>query len=421
MTRIYFVAPALTDLPSIDLLDPDAIQDPYPLFERLREQAPVREVADSGVYLVATRELIEEALNRPEDFSANLTGVLMTGSSGAPEIFDLQSLGATVDSIANADEPFHSIHRKLVFPQLSPSAVATLEEPLRLWSAATLEPLLAAGAGDFVQGVAHRIPVRAVAQILGLPEHNLDELMHWALAGTELLAGTTKIERMMEVASLSAALSDYLSAQLERMRNLPDRQRPPAMLRELARGIDENRIEIADAIGILIVLVGAGAESTASLLGNATQMLASNLELQQELRESPEKLPAFIEEALRLESPFRGHYRAVTRKTTLGGLTLAPGSRLLLLWAAANRDPKLFPSPNTVDLSRAHQREHLAFGRGLHFCIGARLARLEARLVLEKLLATTREFRCDPQVPARYVPSIFVRRLSRLQLRIDAA
>ena len=119
---------------------------------------------------------------------------------------------------------------------------------------------------------------------------------------------------------------------------------------------------------------------------------------------------------MRLESPFRGHFRAVKRATKLGGVELSEDARLLLLWAAVNRDPEIFPNPDDVDLARRNLHEHIAFGRGIHFCVGARLARLEVKVILEELLARTRSFSLDPVRPPRYVPSIFVRRHGELGL-----
>jgi cytochrome P450 len=150
------------------------------------------------------------------------------------------------------------------------------------------------------------------------------------------------------------------------------------------------------------------------------RLLAERPALQEQLRRAPEQLPHFIEEAVRLESPFRGHYRLVRCAAELGGVSLRPGDRLLLLWASANRDEARFERPDEIDLSRRHPRDHLGFGRGIHFCVGAALARLEARVVLEELLARTRRVVLDETRPHAHVPSLFVRRLAQLHLRIDA-
>ena len=147
--------------------------------------------------------------------------------------------------------------------------------------------------------------------------------------------------------------------------------------------------------------------------------MASRPALQAELRRAPGLVPAFVEEVVRLESPFRFHYRAVTRDCELGGVPLRAGHRLMLSWASANRDESVFERPDEIDLERRFPRHHLSFGRGIHFCVGAPLARLETRVVLEELLAATQTFELDPARPPRYVPSLFVRRPARLVLRLS--
>jgi cytochrome P450 len=410
-----------------DALDPSTVGEPYPYYAALREQAPVYKIPETDVYFVSKRNLIEEVLERHNYFSANLTGVLMTGADGKPEVFDLLALGAAVDAIANADEPFHAVHRKLVMPGLTPTAVNAMEPVLRDWAVAHLEPLIAEGRGDWVRSVANPIPARAIASVVGLPIEDADRLLDWAMAGTEILAGTTTHERMAQVAVQSGEMAVYLDEHLQRAIAAPVATSlytslaapSPGVLGELARGVHQGLVSESDAVGILIVLVGAGGESTSSLVGNAVRMLAERPDLQAELRANPVLIDDFIEEALRLESPFRGHYRAVKRDVTLGGIELPEGSHLLLLWAAANRDPENFEDPNSINIRRVRQREHLAFGRGTHFCVGARLARLEARIVLEELLARTSDFSLNPQRQPTYVPSIFVRRHSEIELIVE--
>ena len=177
----------------------------------------------------------------------------------------------------------------------------------------------------------------------------------------------------------------------------------------------------AQAVGSLVILVGAGGESTAGLIGNAARILAERPDLQDRLRADPALVPRYLEEVLRLESPFRGHFRHVRTTTTLGGVALAPGDHLLLLWAAANRDPDAFPEPDAVLLDRRLAANHVAFGRGIHFCLGAPLARLEARSAIEALVTRTRSFGLDPGARPEWAPSLFVRRHRRLPLVVEPA
>ena len=164
----------------------------------------------------------------------------------------------------------------------------------------------------------------------------------------------------------------------------------------------------------MLTLFSAAGESTASLLGSAAWILTDRPEIQKQVRDDPELLGAFIEEALRYEAPFRGHYRHVMRDTTLGGVEVPANSHLLLMWGAANRDPAHFEAPNEFRLNRSNAKGHLTFGKGVHFCVGAALARLEARIVLGMLLEHTTWV--EAVDVGEWLPSILVRRLDRLEL-----
>jgi len=400
----------------IDFLAPQTVDDPYPFYAALREHAPVYRLPGTEIYLVAKRPLIEDALEREADFSANLTGVLMTGPAGERQVFDLSSFGGTVDAIANADEPAHAVHRKLILPHVTPAAIAALEDTFRAWAIELIDPLVNDGGGDWVARVANPLPTRAMALVIGLPMGDVDRLVDWAMTGTEILAGTTTPDRMTHVVTKAAEMAGYLAERVALASRTSNAEPSPDVLGAMVRGISEGLISENDAVSILVVLVGAGGESTSSLTGNAVRMLAERRDLQDALRTDPSLIPDFIEEVLRLESPFRGHYRHVNRDTRLGDVDLPEGSRILLLWAAANRDPDTYEDPDSVDLHRPGLRDHLAFGRGMHFCVGARLARLEARVIIEELLARTRTFALDPQCPPDYVSSIFVRRHRTLRL-----
>jgi cytochrome P450 len=170
---------------------------------------------------------------------------------------------------------------------------------------------------------------------------------------------------------------------------------------------------------ILVQLVGAGGESTAGLIASAARILATRSDIQHRLRAEPHLIPAFLDEVLRLESPFRGHYRHVTTDTRLGEVSLPAGSHLLLLWGAANRDPAIFPEPAAVELHRPNIKSHTAFGRGLHFCVGSALAKLEARTAITTLLDRSTDIRLA--APPQWTPSILVRRHTTLPLLIRGA
>ena len=404
-----------------EVLDPKTIEDPHPFYARVREAHPISRVAETGVHLVSTWDGIVEALNRSEDFSANLTGVLIRDAQDQPVTFDLPATDGT-QVIATADEPHHDVHRRLVRPRLQDKRIAQLEGTLREWTREALAGWLENGGGDFAP-LSEIVPARAVGSLLGLPDGDVEKHRQWAMMGGEILAGDVDPESMMELARETGQMAEYLRDHLERAMEETNRPAPgeESLLHTLGDGVEAGHITLSEATGIAIVMFGAGGESTTSLIGSAVRLLAQDRDLQQQLREDPALITRFVEEALRLEPPFKFHYRAVRRECELAGFSLVPGDRLMLLWASANRDPAIFSAPDVLQLDRKHPKHHMSFGRGSHFCIGATLARLETRVVIEEILKSTRSFELDPETPFAHARSIFVRRLERLPLRVEAS
>ena len=404
-------APLYSSNPA-ELFSAEAIEDPHPLFARLRTEHPISRIAETGVHLVATWDLIEAALAREVDFSANITGMLVIGEDGAPSTVDFASAAAT-QVIATADEPQHAVHRAIAQPRLAGKLVRELEGRIRDWAIEAIDKWLAAGGGDFM-GVAEVVPARAVAHVLGLPDGDVSRHRQWAMMGGDMLAGAVTPERIAAFAAEGGRMNEYLRDHLAGAGAAKAPAEP--LLRALAGAVQAERVDAEHAIGIAIVMFGAGGESTAGLIGSVVHRLAVEPALADRLRADLALVPRFVEEVARLEPPFKFHYRAVRRDCELGGFSLAPGDRLMLLWASANRDAAHVDGADELRLDRRHPKQHLGFGRGAHFCIGAPLARLEARIVCEELLARTERISLvDGRAPV-WAPSIFVRRLEQLPL-----
>jgi cytochrome P450 len=191
-------------------------------------------------------------------------------------------------------------------------------------------------------------------------------------------------------------------------------------LQSAGEDVEDEELDDAEAFGILFLLVAAGGESTTSLTGTGVQILAERPDLQDRLRREPRLIAAFVEEACRIDPPFRGHYRHVVADTTLGGVAVPAGSTLVLAWTAANRDRDAFANPDDIDLDRPNPRRHVGFGWGIHLCVGAPLARVEAKVAFEQLLARTTSFSIDPSSPPlRHHLSLMVRRLVTLPLVLE--
>ncbi len=401
-----------------ELFTSAAIENPYVLYARMRAMAPVCQIGVVRAFLVSTHAAVAEAVTRQDDFSAQLKGMLVCGEDERPTVFDLAAIGATANVIANADEPDHAVHRRLMLPPLKASRIADLELELRAFARERVAAFTQEGSGDICIALSEPLPAYVVLRLLDLGDDALESVRRWAMMGGDFLAGRLSTEQMNGVFVESMALHEFLATHLETVQTREREQRGESLTATLAGGVDDGLITREQAVGILMVLFGAAGESTASLLGSAIRLLAMDPSLQEQLRGEPALIPTFIEEVLRLETPFNFHYRFVNNDTNLCGTSLNAGDLLLLGWAAANRDPAVWDDADRLSLDRARPERHLGFGYGSHFCIGAALARLEVRAALEELLAGTQRITLDPDRPVAFAPSIFVRRLQHLHLRV---
>jgi len=396
----------------IQFFGTEALADPYPLYDRMRAEAPVHRVGDSVFYAVCSWEAVLEAVDRVDDFSSNLTATMVYHEDGAITPFDMGEPGSSAHALATADDPVHALHRKILLPHLSAKRVRVIEEfaartANRLW-----DENLHAGQIEWMSAMANRLPMMVVAELLGLPHDDVDELIRLGYATTTLLDGVVTSDQLEAAGAAALELSSYVLEHFERAGATAEH----GLIGDLAARYASGELKQLPALGMMLTLFSAAGESTASLLGSAAWILTDRPDIQKQVRDNPELLGAFIEETLRYESPFRGHYRHVWRDTTLGGVPVPANSHLLLMWGAANRDPAHFEAPNEFRLNRSGAKGHVTFGKGVHFCVGAALARLEAQIVLRALLERT--FWLEATDVGEWLPSILVRRRERLQLAV---
>ncbi|MDY6997197.1 MAG: cytochrome P450 [Actinomycetota bacterium] len=388
------------------------IQDPYPLYARMLASAPVHRIGDSGFHAVCGWDAVNEAVSRPEDFSSNLTGTMIYQPDGSVGLFPMDELGGPTQVLAIADDPTHAVHRRKLVPQLAARRIHALEDFVTVSIEQLWDTQRADGGIEWMSAIANRLPMLVVCRLLGVPDADAEQLAAWGYASTQLLEGLVSSEQLAAAGTAAMQLAAYVAEKFEQEATGPHDTLMGALASECAAG----DLDAMTAQMMMITLFGAGGESTASLIGSATAVLATRPQLQQRLRTDTALIPDFLEEVLRFESPFRGHYRHVLRDCTLAGHHLPEGSRLILLWGAANRDPEHVESPDEFRVDRPNRKGHLAFGKGAHFCVGAALARMEARIVLEHLLANTEWF--EAADTARWLPSLLVRRLESLPLQV---
>lgn len=360
---------------SVDFLAPEHLVDPYPTYARLREQGPVVAMGDDR-FLVTDHETVTQVLRDHETFSSQATGDDSDffrpdrGSAGlafgSPEPFRL---------LIRSDPPDHTRLRQLVRGPFTPRAIAAMEPGIRRIAETCVDELIATSArgdADFVRDVAFPLPVIVIAELLGIPPERRHDFKRWSDNLALSVASTSELDL-----GIAAEMFEFFD------RLVADRRVSPAddlVSRLLVDAGDElTTVEVVVFCELLLI---AGNETTTNLLGNGVQAFFDDPAAVARVRDDAELLPAAIEEVLRFDSPVQGTLRRALRATRLREHTVPENARLLVLLAAANRDPTVFPEPDRFDPAR-NPTEHVAFGAGIHFCLGAGLSRLEARVLGE--------------------------------------
>ncbi|MFI6507435.1 cytochrome P450 [Streptosporangium sp. NPDC050855] len=350
-------------------------EDPYPVYGRLREEAPL--------YLSTIPELPFWALSRHADVWAAFrdTGLYSSAYGVSLELWSPQARERS--SFISMDPPEHTNFRALVSRGFSPRRVMDLEPRIRELTRARLAVVLEAGEFDFVGDLAQRVPVDVISELVGVPEADREEVLRLS---NLMIARDESFTMPAAGREATGVLMRYYEELIAERRARPGGDMVSALL---AAEIDGRRLSVTDVRAVLMLLGVAGNESTAKLLGNAWYQAARNPD-QRAVAFAPGGVGPWIEETLRYDSSGQMVARRVTRDVELYGQVVPEGSRMLLLGAAANHDPRVFPDPERFLLGRDTSRL-LSFGTGAHFCLGASLARLEARVVLEELVAAVRE------------------------------
>ena len=407
------------------LLRDDVLDDPRPFHDQLRAEAPIWQIPGQDTYVISDPALIREVVGRPGDFSSNLVSLLHDDGTGRPVPFAMAPYRDPIHVLSTADPPLHTRHRKLLLPFLNPAAVARLERDIRDIVDELLQPLLDTRGGDAVAAFTDRVPARTICRVIGLPPEEDGRVTAFAAGTSPLLDGITDADGMQRAMTSAMELGIYVHERVEAALASPATRF--GVLSVFGDAIEAGTITVGDACNILVVFVTAGSETTASLLATAVETLARDRARQDRLRNDPDAVPHAIEEILRADGPFQFHYRYTPAATALGGMTIPAESRVMLMWAAANR-PWPGDADSGHDADAGHGSDsgtdpdlvsHFGFGSGLHFCIGAPLARLEARVAITRLLERTSSIALDPESPPTRRPSIFIRRHASLPVVVE--
>jgi cytochrome P450 len=402
------------NIPGNLLLDPDVLDDPYPFYARLHREAPVWQVPNTEIFVASTFDTVADATARVADFSSNMRCLLYRDEHGLPARLAFGDAGG--QTLATADPPVHTVHRSVVFPELMAKRMVSLESEIASVATTCIDRALDETSTDFMGTVGNVVPITMISQMIGFQGSDLAQLLQTAFDSTMMVGASATFDELNVLMVRSMETGAWIADQLAAVADNPHDD----LLGTVSRGIASGALQHQEGVTTLQILLSAGGESTTSLLGNSVRILAEQPELQEAIRRHPDLVGPFVEEVLRLESPFRHLTRSVPADTTLGDVDIPADATVMLFWGAANRDPGEYDAPDEVVLDRPAPRHHLAFGRGIHHCVGAPLARLEGRIVLTTLLDRTRDITLDPTQPPRWVRSLQARRHERLPIQLVA-
>lgn len=366
--------------------------DPYPVWKRLREDAPLYHNDKYGFY----------ALSRYADVAAGLYD-WETFRSGKGTILEviLNDMEVPSGLVLFEDPPLHDAHRKLLSRVFTPRRMAAVEPIARQFTVAALDPLVGSGEFNFIEHLGAWMPMRTIGALLGIPEKdqssfrdNTDKQLSLKDGGTEKKVGAA--------AKQSAKGRTYVPPNLDLIAEYVDwRSKNPSndLMTDLINAEVEEEdgttrlLDRAEILTYISTIMGAGSETTTRLIGFAGGLLSDHPDQRRQLAAEPALIPAAIEEVLRFEAPSPVQARYVAADTEHHGQTVPQGSVMLLINGSANRDDRRYPDPDRFDIHR--RASHLSFGQGLHFCLGAALARMEGRVALEEVLKRWPDWEVD--------------------------
>ena len=391
-----------------NIWDPEFRANPYPHYAPLLAGPPsILNMGPMTFALVARYADVTAALRDHEHLSS-------VGPPPPPAAYQGRFAGSR--NMLGSDPPQHSRLRRLVSRDFTPRRIRELEPRIREIAKDLLDKVEAKGSFDVMADLANVLPVTVIAEMLGVPPELNAKFKHWSdtiIGGDNNVPGAPQPPESIRAID---ELGDYFTAEIEKRRTKPG----PDLVSALVAAHDEGEVmSAADLLSFVTLLLVAGNETTTNLIGNGTLALGRHADQFDALKRDPSMLPRAIEEMLRYDGPVQATMRHIRQDTEIAGTTVAAGSLIFVLLAAANRDPAQFREPETFDITRT-PNDHLAFGEGIHFCIGAPLARMEGAIAIGSLLARYKRIRpAAPEAPLAYKGSFFLRGLASLQLEVS--
>lgn len=402
--------------------DPQVIADPFDYYRTWMPKSPVVQLSE-GMFLVLSYELCVQATADVETFSNNFQGTLSGAMAEDGDVAAILAEGwPQVDTLLTADPPVHTRFRKLVNLAFSMTRVAAIEADMRKVVIGLIEKMADKGSADFVSDFAIPLPVAMIASQIGM-EGDLDRVKRWSDAFVDRLGRMIPKDRELECAREVVEFQHYMKARIDERRA----NRTEDLLSDLVHAEVDGERPLADAeiLSIMQQLMVAGNETTTSALAGGLLQLIENPD---QMAKAVAAVDAgndrailnLVEEVLRTESPTAGMWRMVLKDAELGGVAISKGAMVQLRYAAANRDPAKYPDPDRFDIERSNARSHLAFGKGIHMCVGNMLSRKEMAVAYSELLKRLTDFRVTEGHVPSWPPNMLLRGLTTLPISFGA-
>ena len=398
------------DMSDIDLYDPATQQDWFPTYRRLRDEHPVYRMPGTNIYVLTRYDDVLYVLRHQELFP---TGAGNTRSKAAREIYE--TTGWARITPLSTNPPEHRNYRELVDPFFDPKGAVHWQSIIEATIGELLDEMQGAGAADYMAAFALPLPVRVITRVLGFPAADIPQLKLWSSAWVLPFSGPLTEEQDRWVAEQVVEFQHYIHQQIQLKREQPGDDVLSALVN--ARYADDRPLTDHEIITIIDHLYIGGNETTTFALTSAMWLLLREPGLYERVRDDRSMVEQFVEEALRLESPTQGLYRLVAHDAEINGVTIPAGSTLHIRYGAANRDERMFPNPDAVDLERRNVRRHMAFSLGEHHCPGSGLSRLEQVLALNAVLDRLPDLRlAEGRNDFGHLPGFVLRALNELHV-----
>lgn len=416
----------MEDLARIDATSPANLENPYRYYDRLRDEAPVFRDPKTGVVSVSTYELALEVNKKPKVFSSDFASLLGSGGTGSLTEEEQEILAKGLpqcDTMLTADPPHHARYKRIAMQALPHAKVMGMAPYIAEVTNALIDRFVEDGKVEFKSQFAEMLPGIVIADVLGVPREDLPMFQQWVRAAILRLNGNAIAAERPALARSAIEMQGYF-LELMAQRRIAPGDDVISHLVSATMETDEGprHLDDAEAFSILQQIFTAGQEATAHALTYAVAQLVAHPDQLQAVLESEELAANMVEEAVRHLSPSHNMWRVVKEDTELGGVALRAGEPMLVRYGSANRDETIFPCAARFDVHRANAKNHIAFGAGVHTCLGMTLARLEMATALPIVLRRLKNVRfADPEQPFAIAASRILRGVQSLNLLFDPA